>query len=191
MHRTSSLSTRARLVAGATLASAALLLGGCSSEPPVAETVATQLPDLTVEGLQTLECGSGEIIADNFVAPQAPYVAQCWTGSPETPFTQLASIIARRVAESTGGTDLSAQACPADVLNVQEGIACRAVYVGEQGNDTLVRVIVTLADLESVLANVPEESPTSDDVIAALEGAKVEVLVGSEPVPVASASPAP
>lgn len=191
MKRSLPLSVFTRGATGLALAAATMLgVAGCSAEPPVAQTVATQLPDLTSQGLEAFDCGSGAVIAENFTQPQEPYKAQCWKGNPDTPFTQMASIIAREVADATGGLDVTTQACPADVLNAQEGIACRAVYVGEQGNDTLVRVIVVIADLEAVLSKVPEFSPTPDDVTNALVGADIEVLVGSEPLSAASASPA-
>jgi hypothetical protein len=177
--------TRRALVSAAFTAAALVALTGCSSDPIVADTVAEQLPDLTADGYESFECGTGVAIDDQFIIPEAPYVAECWKGAPNDPFIGTANTIQTKVMQATGGIDVSDQACPADVLNADAGIACRAVYVGEEGNDVLIRVIVTVADLTAVLEKVPSDNPTSDDVIAALADADIEVLIGSEPVPAA------
>lgn len=169
---------------------AALLLAGCSSGPTAAETVVEHLPDLSSQGFTTLVCEDSAVFGEDFVAPTAPHVAQCWTGAPEDPFVWVANDLRDQLVTATGGTDVSEQACAKDVLNETTGIACRAVYVGEAGDDVLVRIVVTLADAEAVLGQVPAENVTSEDVIAALTGAELEVLIGTEPIPDAPASPA-
>jgi hypothetical protein len=179
------LSSTARRGAAVAAAAFALTLAGCSSEPSVAETVAGQLPDLSEYGYTEFECGTGTTIDDAFIVPEEPYVAHCWKGTQEDPFPWVADDLMTGIIQDTEGINATAQACDEDVLNEAAGIACRAVYVGSEGNDVLVRVIVTLS-----------ENPTSEDVIAALAGAELEVLIGTEPIPgpgtssTASASPA-
>jgi hypothetical protein len=180
-----------RALLAAALAASALLLAGCSSEPPVAETVASQLPDLSEYGYTEFECGSGVTINDDFISPEPPYVAHCWKGAQDDPFVWVADDLKTSVVQATEGVDATAQACAEDVLNEAAGIACRAVYVGKEGNEVLVRIIVTLADIDAVMAKVPGENPTSEDVVAALAGADLEVLIGTEPIPAQGATPAP
>ena len=67
------------------------------------------------------------------------------------------------------------------LIFVPAGIACRAVYVGSDGDDVLVRILVTVVNIEEVIAKLPAE-PTADDVVIALKGAQLEVLIGTEPV---------
>lgn len=177
-----------RAALAAAIAASAFALAGCSSEPPIAETVAGQLPDLTEYGYAAVECGTGTAINEDFIAPEAPYVAQCWEGAQDDPFVWVVDDLKVSVIQATEGVDASAQACAEDVLNETAGIACRAVYVGEDGNDVLVRIIVALADIDAVMAKVPAEDPTSEDVIAALAGAELEVLIGTEPIPDAGSS---
>jgi hypothetical protein len=171
------------------VASATVLLAGCTSEPDVAETVAGQLPDLSEYGYTSFECGTGVTIDDNFMTPEPPYTAQCWEGTQEDPFVWVADDLKASVIQETGGVDATAQACDQDVLNETAGIACRAVYVGEEGNEVLVRIIVTLSDIDAVMEKVPAEDPTSEDVIAALAGADLEVLIGTEPIQATGATP--
>lgn len=180
---------RSSVLALAGAAVAAVLLSGCASGPSVAETVPDQLPDLAAQGYTAFECDQSAVFGADFVEPSAPYVAQCWTGAPDDPFVWVANDLLDEVVLATEGVDVSQQACAKDVLNETTGIACRAVYVGEEGNDVLVRIIVTLADAAAVLGQVPEEDVTADDVIAALTGAELEVLIGTEPIPEASATP--
>lgn len=180
-----------RAAFAAALAASALALAGCSSEPPVAETVASQLPDLSGYGYTEFECGTGVTLNDVFIAPEAPYVAHCWEGAQESPFVWVADDLKATVIQATEGVDATREACPEDVLNETTGIACRAVYVGKEGNEVLVRIIVTLSDIASVMAKVPDEDPTSQDVISALANAELEVLIGTEPISPAGATSTP
>jgi hypothetical protein len=185
------LSSTARRGAAVAAAALALTLAGCSSEPSVAETVAGQLPDLSEYGYTEFECGTGTTIDDAFIVPEEPYVAHCWKGTQEDPFPWVADDLMTGIIQDTEGTNATAQACDEDVLNEAAGIACRAVYVGSEGNVVLVRVIVTLSDIEAVMAKVPAENPTSEDVIAALAGAELEVLIGTEPIPASGSTSDP
>jgi hypothetical protein len=179
------------LAVSITAVAVALTLAGCSSEPDVAESVAGQLPDLSEYGYTEFECGTGVTINEDFVKPEAPYTATCWEGAQDDPFVWVADDLKASVIQATEGVDATAQACAEDVLNETAGIACRAVYVGSKGNEVLVRIIVTLSDIDAVMAKVPAENPTSEDVIGALAGADIEVLIGTEPIPAAGSSPAP
>lgn len=173
---------RIRVVAA--LGAGVLALAGCTSQS-VAERVGGQLPDLAEYGYEQFECGTGVTIGELFKAPEEPYRAQCWRGAKDDPFTWVADDLRTALVQATGGVDASSVACPKDVLNETAGVACRAVYVGTEGDDVLVRVIVTLPDIDAVIAKVPED-PTPDDVVNALYGADVEVLIGTEPIPEAA-----
>lgn len=168
-----------RVATAIALVTGALALAGCSA--PVAETVGAKLPDLSEYGYAEFACAEGTTFGETFQAPEEPYRAQCWEGTQNDPFVWVADDLRTSVSQETGGVDASAQACPDDVLNEVSGIACRAVYVGKEGDEVLVRIIVVLSDIEAVMAKLPEE-PTSDDVIQSLYGADVEVLIGTEPV---------
>ena len=174
------------LAAGAAIA----MLAGCTSSSAVAEEVGTQLPSLESMGFTEFECGTGDNIDQTFELPEAPYVVQCWEGTPEDPFVTVAETILTEVITATQGADVSDKACPADVLNETAGIACRAVYVGSEGDDVLVRILVTVVNIDEVIAKLPAE-PTADDVVIALKGAEVEVLIGTEPVSDAAPAPSP
>ena len=138
------------------------------------------LPDLSPLGLETFECGTGEAIGGSFQQPQDGYVAQCWTGAPAgDTFIDVANAVQDEVRLATEGVDATAVYCPEDALGDVGGIACR---VTEVDGEVLVRTVVILSDIGAVLDDLPEE-PTDQDVQAALEGAEVEVLVGTEPVP--------
>lgn len=148
------------------------------------QTVGEQLPELSGLGLTAFDCGQGVAIGDEFLKPAAPHIANCWEGERGVAFTLTATEIADLTAVQTGGVDVTAQACPADVFNASTGIACRALYVGQEGDDVLVRVIVVLSDPAGAVAKLPAD-PNGDDVDAVLQGAHIEVLIGTEPVPTA------
>ena len=174
------------LAAGAAIA----MLAGCTSSTATAEEVGTQLPSLESMGFTAFECGTGDNIDHTFDLPEDPYVAQCWEGAPQDPFVTVAESILTEVMLATTGADVSDKACPADVLNETAGIACRAVYVGSDGDDVLVRILVTVVNIEDVIAKLPAE-PTQDDVLVALQGAQLEVLIGTEPVTDAAPAASP
>jgi hypothetical protein len=157
---------------------AGVVLAGCSGSS-VADDVNGALPDLSPLGLETFECGTGEAIGGSFQQPQEGYVAQCWRGAPAgDSFIDVANIVQDEVRLATGGVDATATYCPEDALGDVGGIACR---VTEVDSEVLVRTVVILSDIDSVLDGLPDE-PTDADVQAALLGAPVEILVGTEPV---------
>jgi hypothetical protein len=160
----------------------AVLLAGCGSDDTsLAAEVATQLPDLSGQGYTSFECGDGEAIGDSFQEPEdATYVAQCWVGSPDGTYLDAAQLTHNEVLAATGGVDVTGNACLEDSLNVAGGIACRAAYVQRDGQAVLVRTVVVLADPLEVLGELPED-PSQEEVFQALAGAKVEILVGTEP----------
>ena len=172
----------------------AVLLAGCSSSGSLASDVADQLPDLTEQGFTSFECGDGDAIGESFQEPaEGDYVAQCWVGSPSGTYLDAVQLTHNKVLEETGGVDLTASVCPADSLTAAGGIACRAAYIERGGESVLVRTVVILAEPREVLADLPE-SPTQEDILTALVGAKVEILVGTEPTtqggtPAPSATP--
>jgi hypothetical protein len=140
-------------------------------------------PDLADQGLELFECGQGDAIGEDFQPPEdAEYQADCWAGSTGEPYYAVANSIVDDLVIATEGTDVSAQACPEDVLNASGGVACRAVLVEGDGDDVLVRIVTVLSDLEGVLSALPEE-PTDADVDAVLVDAPIEVLIGTEPLP--------
>jgi hypothetical protein len=155
---------------------AALMLAGCSSTEELVD-VNESLPDLAELGLESFECGTGVAIGEDFIAPEGEWVAECWRGTPEGRFDDLANQIQVEVLKATAGTDVTGAVCPEDLLNNGDAIACRAAFVPE---GTIVRTVVVLSDVEFVLNQIPE-NPTEADVDAALVGAPVEVLVGTEP----------
>lgn len=167
----------AAIVIGAGVA----LLAGCSSDSDAAaNTVAEQLPDLTSLGLTSFECGSGDAIAGSFQAPESPYVAECWEGSPASKsFLDIANSTQDAVISATGGVNVTEDACPEDSLSAAGGIACRAALVTEGDSTVLVRTVVVLADPSTTLADLPQ-NPTQDQVNEAIAGAPVEVLVGTQ-----------
>ena len=168
------------------------MLAGCSGgSDAAAKTVADQLPDLTSLGLTSFECGSGDAIAGSFQAPAAPFVAECWEGSPAgKTFLDIANSTQDAVMSATGGVNVTDDACPADSLSAAGGISCRAVLVTEGDSTVLVRTVVVLADPSTTLAGLPQD-PTQDQVNEAIAGAPVEVLVGTQSPtgPTASSQP--
>jgi hypothetical protein len=158
----------------------AATLAGCSSDSDaLANKVAGELPDLTADGLTTFECGSGQAIGGSFQSPADPYVAQCWKGSPDKTFQDVANSVADDVALATGGQNVTSDVCPDDALSAAGGIACRAALVTDGDQSVLVRTVVVLADPETVLKDL-SENPTQDQINEAVTGAAVEVLVGTQ-----------
>lgn len=160
----------------------ALLLAACSSGNAVAELAATGLPDLTADGFEAMECSEGVVLGDAFVENEdADYRSECWSGTPESPFFEVAQGIVDDVVIAIDGEEFSLEACPPDVLNERGGVACRAALVGEEGDEALVRIVVVLTELDLVLASL-EEGASQEEIVAALEGQSVEILIGTEPV---------
>jgi hypothetical protein len=168
---------------------AAAALTACSAPADeLANTVAGQLPDLTPQGLTSFECGSGDAIGGSFQEPNEPYVAECWQGSPAgKTFLDVANSTQDAVIQATGGTDVTADACPEDSLSSAGGIACRAALVTKGTETILVRTVVVLADPSTALAGLPQD-PTQDQINEQISGAAVEVLVGTQS-PTASPQP--
>ena len=157
-----------------------LALAACSNNDKAANEVADQLPDLTSVGLTEFTCGEGDAIAGSFQAPEDPYVAECWKGSPDKTFLDVANSAQDAVILATGGVNVTSDVCPEDSLSAAGGIACRAALVGEGESGVIVRTVVVLADPETALVNLPE-SPTQEQINESITGAAVEVLVGTEP----------
>ncbi len=176
------LNAKARTVAAGFFVAAALVaLTACSNDPDrLAGDVGGKLPDLTSQGLETFGCGEGTAIGATFQAPEEPYRAQCWKGSPTGTFLDVANAIADAVIRATEGSNVTSEACPEDAFGVGGGIACRAALVTKGDSSVLVRTVVVLSDPKAVLEKLPEE-PTQEQVREALEGAAIEVLVGTEP----------
>ncbi|PKQ26449.1 MAG: hypothetical protein CVT64_05060 [Actinobacteria bacterium HGW-Actinobacteria-4] len=171
---------KARLAA--VMAGGVLALSACSSGTPASELAEAGLPDLTPGGYASMECSEGVVLGEAFVANEdTAYRAECWSGSPQLPFFEVANDIAADVVIVIDGEDYSLSACPPDVLSERGGVACRAVLVGEQGNEALVRIVVVLSDLDTVLASL-ETDASQDEIVAALEGQSVEILIGTEPI---------
>ena len=160
----------------------ALSLAACSSnDDAAAKQAAAQLPDLTSLGLTEFPCGDGDAIGGSFQAPEDPYVAQCWKGSPTgKTFLDVANSAQDAVTTSTGGVDITSDVCPADALGTTGGIACRAVLVTEGESSVVVRTVVVLADPENALKDLPD-NPTQEQIQETIAGAAVEVLVGTQP----------
>lgn len=166
----------------------AVALSACSG-PSAAQSVKTELPDLTSKGLASFECGTGKAIGGSFQAPTDPqFVAECWTGAPADEFRDVANSIQDAVLQATSGQDVTGDVCAADSLTTQGGIACRAVLVSKGGTSVIVRTVVVLADPGKALADLPA-NPTQDQIHALLKGAQIEVLVGTEPAIQPTASP--
>ena len=168
---------RAVLVVGA----CALAFAGCtSSGDAAAEAAADAMPDLSAQGLESFACGDGEAIGGSFQLPTEPYVAKCWKGSPEgATFMDVANASQDSVMLASGGRDVTADVCPEDAFGVGGGIACRAVLVTVDGDTTVVRTVAVLADPGTVLDALPAD-PTAEQINDALNGAAVEVLVGTQ-----------
>ncbi|MGC4174938.1 hypothetical protein [Demequina sp.] len=175
------------LVCAATLALAAC---GGSDDDAAATAAADALPDLTSQGLVSFPCGDGAAIGGTFQAPEDPWVAECWKGSPDKTFIDIANASQDAIMLASGGTDISADVCPDDAFGVGGGIACRAVLVTVDGHSAVVRTVAVLADPGTVLDGLPDE-PTADQVNEALEGAAVEVLVGTQSPTAVESSSAP
>jgi len=174
----------------AALVGATLALAACSG-PSAAESVKGELPDLTSKGFTSFECGTGKAIGGSFQAPTDPqFEAQCWTGSPQDEFRDIANSVQDDVTLATSGQDVTGDVCPADSLTTQGGIACRAVLVTKGDTSVLVRTVVILADPATALAKLPA-NPTQDQIHSLLKGADLEVLVGTEPANQSPASPTP
>ncbi len=161
---------------------AALALSACSSadNDAAAKKAAGELPDLTSVGLTEFPCGDGDAIGASFQEPVDPYVAQCWKGSPEKTFLDVANSVQDAVILSTGGVNITDDVCPADALSAGGGIACRAALVTEGESTVVVRSVVVLAEPDTVLADLPD-NPTQEQIQQVLAGAAVEVLVGTQP----------
>ena len=164
------------------ICAAALALAACSgSSDEAAKKAANELPDLTTIGLTEFPCGEGTAIGGSFQAPEDPYVAQCWKGSPAgKTFLDVANSAQDAVTTSTGGVDITSDVCPADALGTTGGIACRAVLVTEGKSSVVVRTVVVLADPETALKDLPD-NPTQQQIQETIAGAAVEVLVGTQP----------
>lgn len=160
---------------------AALALAACSShDDAAAKKAADELPDLTTLGLVEFPCGEGDAIGASFQQPVDPYVAQCWKGSPAgKTFLDVANSTQDAVIQATDGVNITDDVCPADALSAGGGIACRAALVTEGKSTVVVRSVVVLADPDTVLKDLPDK-PTQDQINAVLEGAAVEVLVGTQ-----------
>ena len=176
--------SRARRAAAASaLTLGALVLAACSGGTPSTETAQAYLPDLSAEGYTAFECGTGDAIGEFFQAPaDEAYVAQCWRGTPGESFVDVANHLQDNLALHELAFDGTSTYCPEDVLGDVGGIACRVVVVDDGGDQTLIRTVVILSDIEGVLANLSDD-PTDQEVADALTTAPVEVLVGTEPVP--------
>ncbi len=160
---------------------AALAVAGCSA-PTAADEAREQLPDLSGFGLASFECGTGRALGSDFTPPSDDtYVAQCWAGSATSGIDTLADDVQREVLAATGGEDVSAEACARDASSGSASVACRAVLVTKVDTRVLVRTLVVLADIDALLADLPD-NPTDAEIDAALNGADVEVLVGTEPI---------
>jgi len=168
----------------------ALALAACSSNDKAAQTVAEQLPDLTSLGLTQFTCGEGDAIGGSFQAPEEPYVAECWKGSPDKTYLDVANSAQDAVILATGGVNITDDVCPEDSLTELGGIACRAALVGEGDSGVIVRTVVVLADPEATLGDLPD-NPTQDQINEAITGAAVEVLVGTEPAIQETGTPDP
>ena len=175
------LNAKARSLAAGVFAAAAILtLAACSSgADDLAAQVGGKLPELTSQGLESFPCGEGDAIGGSVQAPKDPYVAQCWKGSPNDTFLDVANATADAVALATGGSNVTSEACPEDAFGVGGGIACRAALVTEGDSSVLVRTVVVLSDPKTVLASLPED-PSQEQIREALKGASVEVLIGTE-----------
>ena len=114
-----------------------------SSDEAAARRRQDELPDLTSLGLTEFPCGDGKAIGGSFQAPEDPYVAQCWKGSPAgKTFLDVANSAQDAVTASTGGVNITSDVCPADALGTTGGIACRAVLVTEGKSSVVVRTVV-------------------------------------------------
>jgi len=172
-----------RRSAGIVVAMGAMLgiLAGCSGgdADAAAKTVAGQMPDLSSQGLTSFSCGTGNAIGGSFQAPAEPFVAQCWKGSPSGSFLDVANATQDAVLAATGGVNVTSDVCPEDALSAAGGIACRAVLVTDADSSVVVRTVAVLADPATVLKDLPA-NPTQDQIHAAIEGAAIEVLVGTQ-----------
>jgi hypothetical protein len=175
------MTARSRIAAVAV--AAVVALAACGT--PASERAIEAFPDLSDEGFTQFECGTGDAIGAQFQPPQdEQFGAQCWSGAPGKPYTDYANDVVDQVVVETEGLDVSASVCPEDLLSQTSAVACRAVQVeGEgEGEDVLLRIVVLLRNLDDVLAALPEE-PTPEQITAVLEGADIELLVGTEPLP--------
>ncbi|WP_084077976.1 hypothetical protein [Demequina sp. NBRC 110057] len=150
-------------------------LAGCTGDTQ-AERAADQLPDLTVEGLEQVDCD--QFSAQNLDPIEDPYVRECWTGSPETPFAQEADAIIGIIESSTDSEDVTDYICPDDILIDSVAYACRAAY----DDEVMYRVVVSLPDPESIVSALPD-APTEDEIEEAVSGAPVQVVVQTEKTP--------
>ena len=168
------------------------MLAGCSgANDTLAAQVTGQLPDLTENGFTSFTCGDGEAIGDSFQQPEGgDFDAVCWKGAPAGTYLDAANTAQDRVIEATGGTNVTAEVCPEDALSAAGGIACRAVRVDKDGETVLVRTVAVLADPTEVLGALPAD-PTQEQIQAALAGAKVELLIGTEPLVTNPVEPTP
>jgi len=169
--------------AGALMVGAALALTGCSgNDQSLAAEVTGQLPDLADQGLVGFVCGTGEAIGATFQAPaEGDFGAECWKGAPSGTFLDVVNVAHDKVMVATSGFNYTSEACPEDAFGAGGGIACRATYVERDGEQVLVRVVAVLADPRTVLGDLPED-PTQEQIREALAGARIEVLVGTEPL---------
>lgn len=174
--------SRAARAATAALALAAVLAGCSGNDQTLAAEVTSQLPSLEDQGFTTFVCGEGEAIGASFQQPaEGDFAAQCWKASPSGTFLDAANTAQDKVIDATGGINFTSSACPEDAFGAGGGIACRATLVERDGEQVLVRVVAVLADPRAVLGDLPQD-PTQAQIEEALAGAKVEILVGTEPL---------
>ncbi|WP_144018605.1 hypothetical protein [Demequina sp. NBRC 110051] len=157
------------------LAAAALAAAGCTG-PAQAERAADNLPDLTSDGLTTIDCG--ELQQDALTPVEDPYVRQCWTGAPDVAFDALADDVIGSITSATDAEDVTAFICPDDVIIADVAFACRAAY----DDEVMYRVVVSLPDPAAVVDQLPDE-PTDAEIEQAAAGQSVEVVVQTEKTP--------
>lgn len=159
---------------------AALVLAACGGGTSALEQAQSAIPDMQEQGYEAIDCAEATVFGPQW-DPQDDQVhgADCWVGTPGTPFYAEADFLASSIRAQEGATDITAQACPEDVLNEAGGIACRAFAFGEEGDRALLRAVVVVRDIDGVMSRIGEE-PTEADVYDALFDAEVEVLLGTE-----------
>ena len=152
-----------------------LALTACSG-PSQAERAADQLPDLTSDGLTSVDCG--DLQQDALTPVEDPYVRECWTGAPAEAFDALADDVIGSITAATDAEDVTAFICPDDVIIADVAFACRAAY----DDEVMYRVVVSLPDPAAVVDQIPDE-PTDDQIAQAAAGQPVEVVVQTEKTP--------
>ncbi len=164
-------------VVAAIAAVTAGLVAGCTSNPD-ADEVAEALPDLSGQSLEQLDCEDSVVWGGTLETVTAPYVEECWTGSPDEPFYDTADAILTEITDATGAEDVSDDVCPEDALYDSAAVACRAAVKGE----VMIRVAVALTQPAVAVGNLPDQ-PTEEQIDQAVSGQAVDVWLGTQPLP--------